>query len=175
MKSFIELLKNRRSTRKFTDEQLMPEQVELLMKAALMSPTSKNSHSWEFILVDEKEKLTQLALCKPNGSTFVEHAALAIVIAGDMSKTDVWIEDASIAATVIQMQAEDMGLGSCWAQVRSRMTATEITSEQHISEILNIPDHIGILAIVAIGKKNEQRSPFDENRLLWEKVHLNNW
>lgn len=175
MENFINLLKTRRSTRKYTDEQLTPEQVELLMKAALMSPTSKNSHSWEFILVDEKHTLEQLSLCKPHGASFIANASLAVIVSGNMEASDVWVEDASIAAAVIQLQAEDMGLGSCWVQVRQRMTAAGDDSEEYVRELLNIPSNIGVLAIIGIGNKNEQRKPFDEDRLLWEKLHLNSW
>jgi nitroreductase len=175
MKSFGELAKARRSTRKYTSEQLTPEEVELLMKSALMAPTSKNSRSWEFILVDDKMKLAQLSLCKPHGASFVEHAALAIAIAADAEKNDVWIEDTSIASIMLQLQAEDMGLGSCWAQIRGRFAADGESSEDYIRELLNIPSHIRILSIITVGRKDEERKPFDESRLLWEKLHLNNW
>ena len=172
---FIDLLKKRRSTRKFTEEKLTSVEVELLMKAALMAPTSKNSHSWEFILVDEQHILEPLALCKPHGAAFVDKAPLVIVVAGDPTASDVWVEDASIAATAIQLQAESMKLGSCWAQVRSRMTASGDASESYIKELLEIPEHIAVLAIIAVGKKAEERKEFDENKLLWEKLHLNRW
>ena len=46
MENFSELIKNRRSMRKFTDEELTQDQVVTLMKAALMSPSSKRSNSW---------------------------------------------------------------------------------------------------------------------------------
>jgi len=173
--NFIDLLKKRRSIRKFAEEKLSPEEVELLMKAALMAPTSKNSHSWEFILVDEQQTLDRLALCKPNGAAFVNKAPLAIVIAGDPTTSDVWVEDAAIAATAIQLQAEAMGLGSCWVQVRFRMTASGDASESYIKELLGIPEHISVLAVIAVGEKIEEKKGFDEDRLLWEKLHLNKW
>lgn len=57
MENFSELLKVRRSMRKFTDEELTQEEVVTLMKAALMSPTSKRTNAWQFIMVDDKELL----------------------------------------------------------------------------------------------------------------------
>ena len=57
MENFSELIKNRRSMRKFTGEELSQEQVVALLKAALMAPTSKRSNSWQFIAVDDKEIL----------------------------------------------------------------------------------------------------------------------
>lgn len=64
MENFSELLKVRRSMRKFTNEELTQEQVVVLMKAALMSPTSKRTNAWQFIMVDDKELLEKLSHCK---------------------------------------------------------------------------------------------------------------
>ena len=114
MENFSELLKVRRSMRKFTDEELTQEEVVALMKAALMSPTSKRTNAWQFIMVDDKELLEKLSHCKAQASQFIADAPLAIVVTADPLASDVWIEDASIASIIIQLQAEDMGLGSCW-------------------------------------------------------------
>ena len=94
MESFAELIKNRRSIRKFTNQLLSPEQVESLLKAALMAPSSKRSNAWQFVLVENKEMLQKLASCKKNGSTFLETAALAIVVLANPMESDVWVEDA---------------------------------------------------------------------------------
>ena len=108
MENFSELIKNRRSMRKFTEEELSQEQVVTLLKAALMSPTYKPSNRWQFIAVDDKEILKQLAHCKEQASSFIADAALAIVVTADPLASDVWIEDASIASILIQLQAEDL-------------------------------------------------------------------
>ena len=71
MENFSELIKNRRSMRKFTDEELTQDEVVALMKAALMSPSSKRSNSWQFVVVDDKEKLKELSHCKEQASSFI--------------------------------------------------------------------------------------------------------
>lgn len=91
------------------------------MKAALMAPTSKRSNAWQFIVVDDKETLKKLSFCKEQASQFIADAALAVVVTADPLASDVWIEDASIASIYLQLQAEDMGLGSCWVQLRERL------------------------------------------------------
>ena len=117
MENFSELIKNRRSMRKFTDEELTQDEVVTLMKAALMSPSSKRSNSWQFVVIDDKEMLKELSHCKEQASSFIADAALAIVVMADPLASDVWIEDAAIASIMIQLQAEDLGLGSCWVSV----------------------------------------------------------
>lgn len=173
MESFSELIKARRSMRKFTGEELTQEQVVTLMKAALMAPTSKRSNAWQFIVVDDKEKLKELSFCKEQASQFIADAALAIVVTADPLASDVWIEDASIASIYLQLQAEDMGLGSCWVQVRERFTATGMPSNDYIHNVLDLPLPLQVLSVIAIGHKAMERKPFDEDHLQWEKIHIN--
>ena len=161
--------------RKFTDEELTQDEVVTLLKAALMSPTSKRSESWQFIAVDDKELLGKLSQCKASGATFIKDAALAIVVMGDPLASDVWIEDASVASAIIQLQAEDLGLGSCWVQVRERYTADGIPANEYIHSLLDIPLPLQVLSVIAIGHKGMERKPFDEEHLRWEKVHINKY
>lgn len=175
MESFSELIKSRRSMRKFTEEELTQEQVVTLMKAALMAPTSKRSNAWQFIVVDDKEKLRELSLCKAQSSQFIADAALAVVVAADPLASDVWIEDASIASIYLQLQAEDLGLGSCWVQVRERFTASGMPSNDYVHQVLDLPLPLQVLSVIAIGHKGMARKPFDEEHLQWEKIHLNKY
>ena len=172
MKNFAELIKTRRSTRKFTDQPLKPEEVEALLKAALMAPSSKGSTPWQFVAVEDKEKLRELSLCKKSGCMFITDCALAIVVLGNPLVSDAWIEDASIASIYLQLQAEDLGLGSCWAHVRDRFTADDEASEDYVRRLLGIPYQLEVLSIIAIGHKGQERKPFNEEHLQWEKIHL---
>lgn len=175
MESFSSLIKSRRSMRKFTAQELTHEEVVTILKAALMSPTSKRSNCWQFIAVDDKDTLEKLSLCKEASAAFIKDAPLAIVITADPMVSDVWIEDASIASVMIQLQAEDLGLGSCWVQLRERFTADGISSNEYVHDVLDLPLQLQALSIIAIGHKGIERKPFDESHLQWEKVHVNRY
>lgn len=175
MENFSELIKTRRSMRKFTDEELTQEQAVTLMKAALMAPTSKRSNSWQFVVVDDKDTLQKLSQCKAQAAQFIADAALAVVVMADPLASDVWIEDASIASIYLQLQAEDLGLGSCWVQVRERMAPSGIPAADYVREVLDIPLQLQVLSIIAIGHKGMERKPFNEEHLQWEKIHLNKY
>ncbi|WP_029906189.1 nitroreductase family protein [Prevotella sp. 10(H)] len=172
MKDFQQLITNRRSTRKFTDEPLSPEQVETIMKAALKSPASKSANPWQFVLVENKEVLEKLSQCKKSSSKLIAGCALAIVVLGDPMTSDVWIEDTSIASVMIQLQVEDLGLGSCWVQIRERFTADDTPSDEYVRVLLDIPLQLQVLSVIAIGHKAQERPPFDEEKLQWEKIHI---
>jgi Nitroreductase len=172
MTNFSKLIGNRRSIRQYTEEQLSPEQVEQIMKAVLMAPTSKNSRPWHFILVEDKEMLQKLSFCKSSGCAFLSGAALAVVVTTDPLLSEAYMEDSAIAATYIQLQAEDMGLGSCWVHVNGRKTAEGYDSEQYIRDLLDIPLQLHVGCIVALGHKARTGKPHDENKLLWERLHI---
>jgi nitroreductase len=175
MDNFKELCKNRRSIRRFTDEELTQEQVETLLKTALMVPSGKSVRGWEFIVVDDKNILTQLAHSKDHGAELVEGAPLAVVVAYDSTKSDVWVEDASAATTYLLLSAADMGLGACWVQIRNRMAADGTLAEENCREILGLPSEMRVHSIVAVGHKDQERKPIDEEKLLWEHVHINQY
>lgn len=173
MENFGELIKIRRSMRKFTDEELTQDEVVALLRAALMAPSSKGSRCWEFVVVDDKALLQQLAHCKERGAELIEGAPLAVVVLADPLQSDVWVEDASVATTMLLLQAEDLGLGACWVQIRNRCMADGKPTEEMVRALLHIPDHLRVLSVVAVGHKGMERKPFNEDRLQWEKVHIN--
>ena len=171
----IELLRNRRSIRKYTDKSIEPEKIELLKEAVLRSPSSRNFDPWEFIFVDDRDLLKQLSLCKPHGAEFLEHAALGIVVCADEQKSDVWIEDCSIASILVQMVAQSIGLGSCWIQIRKRTYDENTTSEDYIKDLLILPGQMKVESIISIGYPAEKREPIPKENLKYEKIRLNSY
>ena len=172
MSKFQDLLIQRRSIRRFNNELLQPEETEMILKAALLSPTSKNSHSWQFVVVEDKEMLEKLSSCKEHGSKFVADCALAVIVLGNPLVSDVWVEDASIASIAMQLQAEDIGIGSCWVQIREREYNEHIQAADYVRNLLEIPMPYEVLSIIAFGKKEKERRPNDVEELLWENVHI---
>lgn len=162
---FSKLLKNRHSVRRFTDQKIEQTKIDALIEAALSSPSSKNTRPWNFYIVEDPEIISQLSQSKPRGGRFLKGAPLAIVVTGDQNKTDMWIEDCSIATTIIQLAAEDQGLGSCWIQIRGRYNdeAETIFAEEYIHNLLNIPSNRRVLNIVALGYDLEERHAHEKD------------
>lgn len=172
MNSFQQLQVRHSSIRKYSEELLSSDETKKIFEAALLSPTSKNRHSWEFIAVEDKGVLVQLSKCKPKSAEFVADAALVVVVLGNPLVSDAWVEDASIAAINMQMQAEELGVGSCWVQVRGRSFSETITAGEYINELLEVPMPLEVLCVIAFGKKEKERTPADIENLHWEKVHI---
>lgn len=173
MTDFKELVRSRRSHRKFTAEEIDADDMRLIIRAALMSPTSKGLRGWHFIVVDDKTSIEKLSDAKDMGSQFLKDAPVAIVVLGDATQNDCWIEDGSIAAISMQYQAEELGLGTCWVQMRGRGTGDGTDAGQIVRGILDIPDNYEVLCVLAVGRKAEERKPQNEERLKWENVHIN--
>lgn len=171
----IELLRTRRSIRSFTPEKIAADTVGTLVEAALRAPTSRGINPWEFILVDDPGLLNKLSLAKQHGSEFIKQAPLAIVVCADSTKSDVWIEDCSIAAIILQLTAQSEGLGSCWAQIRNRQHNEGKSAERYVQELLGLPDHIKVECILGIGHPAELKKPVPEDRLERHKIKKNSW
>jgi len=171
----LEIIYNRRSTRKFSDRRVDEDLIQQLLKAALCSPSSKNGQPWEFVVVDDPELLSQLSLAKPHGACLLKHAPLAVVVSGDKTKSDVWIEDCSIASIIIQLAAEGLNLGSCWVQIHRRFHDDDQTADEFIRELLDIPDHLEVLSIVGIGYKSNDRTALTDKETDWRKVMRNRY
>ncbi|MDE6115053.1 MAG: nitroreductase family protein [Muribaculum sp.] len=175
MSDFHNLIVNRRSIRRYTEEEINPEDVKTILEAALMAPSSKSTRPWHFVVVEDSAVLEALSKCKEHGAGPVAGCSLAMVVAVDVEATDPWIEDAAIAATYIQLQAQDLGLGSCWIQLRGRYTANDMESETYVQNLLEMPDTILPVCIITLGHKAEERKPQATDKLLWEKVHIGTW
>ena len=171
MEDFKTLVQVRRSHRKFTEEEIAADDVRLILRAALMAPTSKGQRAWQFVVVDDKADIEKISDAKDMGSQFMKDAPLLVVVLGDPLTNDCWVEDGSIAAYSMQLQAEDLGLGSCWAQMRGRGLSDGTSADTVIRGILDIPENLSCLCVLAFGHKADERKPQNEDRLKWEKVH----
>lgn len=175
MTDFHSMLLTRHSIRKYQDKELSADDVKTLLEAALLAPTSKNQRSWSFTVVEDKQQLERLSQCKPQFATPIARCKLAVIVSADASVSDVWVEDASIAAAYLQLQAEALGLGSCWIQVRNRMFDDETTAGDEVKRLFNIAPEQQVLCVITIGYKDEDRKPADPEKLRWEKVHIGVW
>ena len=171
MTEFKDLVQLRRSHRKFTEQEVDADDLKLILRAALMAPTSKSQRAWQFVVVEDKLDLEKLADAKNMGSQFLKGAPVAIVVLGDPMQNDCWVEDGSIAAISMQYQAEELGLGTCWIQMRGRGLSDGTSADTVIRGILDIPENLNVLCVLAVGYKADERKPQNEDKLKWENVH----
>jgi len=171
----IDILRSRRSIRKYEKRTIDKESLDVLKEALLRCPSSRSINPWQFVLVDDEELLKRLAKAKEHGSSFLKDAALGIVVCGDETKSDVWVEDCSIASIVAQLTAQSLGLGSCWIQIRKRSHSPEKTAEEYIRELLGIPQHLKVEAIISMGYPAETKRPVPRDELESDKIHYNRY
>lgn len=164
------MIRARRSVRKFTDDPVADEHIALLKETALRSPTSRNFRPWSFVFVTDRTLLAELSECKPHGAAFLAGVPLGIVVCGDETQSDVWIEDGSIASILLQFAAQSLGLGSCWVQVRNRQHNDDLSSEEFIRTLLDLPPTTRVLSVIGIGHPAEHPEPIDHSTLPDEKI-----
>lgn len=171
----MDLLRHRRSIRKYEKRSVETEKVDLLVEAALRSPSSRGFNPWEFVVVDDPATIEKLSGSKPHGASFLKNAPLAIAVCGDPDKSDVWVEDVSIAAIILHLAATDLGLGSCWIQLRKRNHAEGGTAGEYAARVLGLREGLQVSAIMAIGYPAQQLQPHSRDELQFEKVSVNQY
>jgi len=166
----LDLLRKRRSIRQFTDHKVEQEKLDILLEAMLRSPSSRGLNPWEFVVVTDKDTIAKLAKAKTHGSSFLANAPLAIVVCADPTKSDVWVEDASIASIILHLCSTDLGLGSCWIQIRKRQHDEQKEAAAYVIETLGLKADMVVEAIIVIGYTAEEKPGRDKSSLLYDRI-----
>lgn len=167
---FTEIMRKRRSVRKFTAQKVEQEKVEAILEAALRAPSGRAARPWAFVVVRDKALLERLSVAKPGGGAFIKDASMGIVVCGDPSKSGLWIEDCAIAAVSMQYAAHSLGLGSCWAHMRGHNFSAGKSSREYIAELLELPANLDVLCIIAIGYPGEETVSYGKGDLAVDRV-----
>lgn len=160
----------RRSVRKYKNEAIPQDKLNLILQAALLAPTSKNRKPCEFIAVRNKELLEKLSRAKSGGSEMIAGCDTAIVVIADSEKADTWIEDSSIALSYMDLMAAEQGIGSCWCQIHLRFCADGRDAESVVRGILSLPEKYRIVGILSLGVPGEEREPHTLDEADFTKV-----
>jgi nitroreductase len=171
----LDILRKRRSIRRYKDKEIEPEKIDLLKEAALRSPSSRGIEPWQFVFVTNKSLLKELSKAKEHGSSFLEGARLGIVVYADENESDVWIEDCSIASIILQITASSLDLGSCWIQIRNRMNSEEVKSEDYVKGILHLPGNMRVESIISLGYPDEEKMPVPKEKLDYHKIKVKSY
>lgn len=163
----------RTSVRKYTEEGITSEQLEMLLKAGMAAPSAKNSQPWEFVVIQDRETLLKINEFHPY-SSMLKEAPLAIVVCADTNKEfpdlkglDYWVQDCSAATQNIMLQSTDLGLGSVWLGVFPREALVK-----PLAALLNLPSNVLPFSIISVGHPAGEVHPkdkFDNTKIHYEK------
>lgn len=152
---FLDVIDRRHSVRKYTDRPVDRELLEAIVRAAETAPSSRNSHSTSFVIIEDKDTLEALSQMRDYGSALLSGAPAAIVILGDTSKTDLWVDNCAISAAFAQLAVTSMDLVSCWVHIngRPRLKAEPegAGAVEYVTELLGIKEGLVPYCAIAIG------------------------
>lgn len=169
--NLLEIMRHRRSVRKYTGEKIDEEKLEQILAAALLAPSGRAIRPWEFVVVREKETLANMSKAREHGAEMLTGADCAVIVFGDETKTDVWTEDCCNAMAHMYLMASNLGVGCCWIQGRLRKTADGTMTEDYIRNLLGVPSHYRLEAIMSLGVPAELPQPYQTDKLPWDKIH----
>jgi nitroreductase len=165
-----EAITARRDVRSFADRPIPAADLDQILEAGRRSPSSQNWQPWDFILVTDREQLTELAKVWV-GAGHVAHSAATIVIIGPAEDNDYHRAQFDLGQAVMAMTlaAADLGVGSCHAGVGDLSLARQLTGfpEDRTWAFLISLGYPADRPLVPI--KNPNRRPFAE------VVHRDRW
>ncbi|MBQ9421612.1 MAG: nitroreductase family protein [Lachnospiraceae bacterium] len=167
----MDVIKRRRSIRNYDPGNIPKEKLDRVLMAGLLSPSGRNIKPWEFIVVEDRSALANLAEARTGNADMLKQASCAIVVVGNQELTDTWVEDCSLAMLNMHMMADYLGLGSCWIQCRMRYAKDGRTSEEYIREMLKIPENYRLEAILSLGLISSHPRPHTEAHARVDKIH----
>lgn len=167
-KELIQTIFARRSIRKYTAKSVSKNDIKTMLEAAMAAPSASNRKPWHFIVVTDQQILDKLARVHPYGKMLFE-APLCIAVCGDTTISPrYWVQDCSAATENLLLAAAALGLGAVWLGVHPRESRIG-----PIRKVLDIPETIVPLNLVAIGHPGEEKEPrtqYDDLR-----VHREHW
>ena len=158
MKDVLDFIQRRRSIRKFKDQPVSDEQVEVLLRAAMAAPSAGNEQPWEFVVIRDRAKLDRATEIHPYAG-MLKSAPLAILVCGNLDREKhkgMWVQDCSAAVQNLLLAAANIGLGTCWCGVHP---APE--REEAFRQLCGLPANVVPFALVAVGVPDEEKGPAD--------------
>lgn len=167
-----DIIKKRRTVRKFKDQAVDRKELEELLMYATMGPSAGNSHPVEFIVVDDKEKIEQLSNMESFATLYLKEAPCIVIVMANTEICRTWVEECAIAASYLQLLAEEKGLNTAWINVNEGKTSDKRSFEEYFAEEFNLPKKYRALCLIPIGYKKGGTKDHKEYDVT-EKVHYN--
>ncbi len=151
---FSEVIKRRRSIRRYKSSPVPRETVVKILEAARLAPSASHRQPWHFVVVEDHDKIVKLA----GNSRWAAEAPTMIVGLADPDASPNWcLHDHGIAFEHIVHAATDQGLGTCWMGQTRR--------DREVKEILGIPDRLKVVALTPLGWPDEVPAPKERKTL----------
>jgi nitroreductase len=158
---FENIVKQRRSIRKWKNIKIKKEEFERLVDAARWAPSSCNRQPWHFLLIQDKDKIEFLS--KMRGQAFIKNAPSCLLVLIDLESYDEIAKyyftylDAGVAIQNILLMAKNMNLGACFVNL-APVDDFRFKKEQ-IKRIFKIPSTFELIGIIPIGKPDDNPNP----------------
>ncbi|HHW32511.1 MAG TPA: nitroreductase family protein [Clostridiaceae bacterium] len=170
MEANLDLLFTRRSIRKYTDQKIPDELIKIILAAGMAAPSAGNEEPWEFIVVDEREKMIAITEVHPY-SAMLRNASHCIITCANPAKfkypEEYWIQDCSAATQNMLLAANGLGLGAVWLATFPKMDRVE-----GVRRIFAIPPEIIPVSMISLGYPAEKKAPkkgCNEALIHWNK------
>lgn len=170
----LDAIRERFSCRSFRSDPVTDAQLREVLGAGFCAPSGHNARPWHFTVVTDQEKRRQLSEVHQY-ARMCARAPVVLVICADRAKApDWWLDDSAAAIENILIQAQALGLGTCWIGIHAAKTPDGGSRQDYVRSVLDIPPEITVVALIALGHP-AAASPSRPDRYEPDKVHWETW
>ncbi len=164
----VDNILSRKSVRKYTAQKVEQEKIDIILKAAMAAPSAMNKQPWEFVVVNDKKTLENIAKILPYASP-AKNASVAIIVCGNADISEIyWVQDCSAVTENILLAAESLKLGAVWCGIYPQEDRVK-----GIQRLLMIPKNIIPLCVIPVGYPAGNDLP--KQKYNPAKIHNNKW
>lgn len=171
----LDAIRKRCSVRQYSDEPVAEDDLEEILAAALSAPTANNIRPWHIVVVTDPEKRAKLSNVH-QWAGFCAQSPVVLVFCGDgRRQPHWWIEDTCAALENALIQAAELGYGTCWIGIRGSEAeeGPGFEREEMVRDLLGIPEHIRVLALVSLGRPQGDFTPKQPGPM--DAIHRESW
>ena len=164
----MSLMLERRSVRKYTNQNISEEVIDALLTSAMQAPSAANQQPWEFIVIDDKSILTKLSTMSPTASMLKNaDKAIVVIMLDEVRVPGMRTQDCGASTQNILLEATNQNLGSCWIGIHSVEERQKFTKE-----VLNVPENKEVYCLISLGYPQDEKEivlRYDKSRIVRNK------
>lgn len=166
----FEVLLNRRSIRKYTNEKITDEQLEKIIEAGMFAPSAVNTKPWHFLVLKSQTTFDAIIEANPNAAMLKQASAAILICYDEKLQHDKGYGpvDCSAATQNMLLAAHGLGLGACWIGIYPRQNRVEA-----LHKLFTLPEHVIPFAVISLGYPNETKNK--PQRFLRDRIHWEKW
>jgi len=164
---FFDLIKNRRSIRKYQPKPVSKKDIEYILNAVRLAPSSRNRQCWRYVVVKDKKIIEKISSARPESKDWLAEAPVMIVACADPNESsrregkDYYLFDVALSFEHLLLAAKERGLATC---------CIAGFEEKTVKDAIEVPENIRVVVFTPLGYGTEEKGEVTDRKPLEEII-----